>query len=282
MKTHQLFSISLIAMAALAGCSSVQPEKSPLELARNDYVAAQDNPQTVALASSELKDAGDALQRANLAYSRNDNAATVDHLSYLARQKVAIAEEAARQKSAEQRVKDANAVRDRIQLEARTKEADAAQQNVIVAQSQAREAELRNSQLEAQIKELNAKPTARGYVITFGDVLFGTYQSTLKSGGTRNIEKLVTFLNLYPQRRVLIEGFTDSIGSEASNQKLSERRSNAVRTALIDAGISRNRIETRGYGEEYPVAGNDSASGRQLNRRVEIVLSDDTGNIPPR
>jgi outer membrane protein OmpA-like peptidoglycan-associated protein len=282
MKTHQLFSISLIAMAALAGCSSVQPEKSPLELARNDYVAAQDNPQTVALASSELKDAGDALQRANLAYSRNDNAATVDHLSYLARQKVAIAEEAARQKSAEQRVKDANAVRDRIQLEARTKEADAAQQSVIVAQSQAREAELRNSQLEAQIKELNAKPTARGYVITFGDVLFGTNQSTLKSGGTRNIEKLVTFLNLYPQRRVLIEGFTDSIGSEASNQKLSERRSNAVRTALIDAGISRNRIETRGYGEEYPVAGNDSASGRQLNRRVEIVLSDDTGNIPPR
>jgi outer membrane protein OmpA-like peptidoglycan-associated protein len=282
MKNHHLFSISIIAMAALAGCSSVPPEKTPLELARADYTAAQNNQQTVSLASVELKDAGDALQRANLASSRNDNAATVDHLSYLARQKVAIAEEAARQKSAEQQVTDANAVRDRIQLDARTKEADAAKQSVVVAQNQTREAELRNSQLEAQIKELNAKPTARGYVITFGDVLFGTNQSTLKAGGTRNIEKLVTFLNLYPQRRVLIEGFTDSIGSEASNQKLSERRSNAVRTALIDAGISRNRIDTRGYGEEYPVAGNESASGRQLNRRVEIVLSDDTGNIPPR
>jgi len=282
MKNYHLLSISIIAMAVLAGCTSVPPEKTPLELARADYSAAQSNPQTVSLASSELKEAGDALQRANLASTRNDNAATVDHLSYLARQKVAIAEEAARQKSAEQRVTDANAVRDRIQLEARTREADAAKQSAILAQSQAREAELRNAQLEAQVKELNAKPTPRGYVITFGDVLFGTNQSTLKSGAARNIEKLVTFLNLYPQRRVLIEGFTDSIGSESSNQKLSERRSNAVRTALIDAGISRQRIDTRGYGEEYPVAGNDSESGRQLNRRVEIVLSDDTGTIPPR
>lgn len=282
MKTHHLFSISVIAIAALAGCSTVPPEKTPLELARADYIAAQNNPKTVTLASAELKDAGDALQRANLASSRNDNAATVDHLSYLARQKVAVAEEAARQKSAEQRVKDANAVRDRIQLEARTKEADAAKQSALVAQSQAREAELRNAQLEAQVKELNAKPTPRGYVITFGDVLFGTNQSTLKAGATRNIEKLVTFLNLYPQRRVLIEGFTDSIGSETLNQRLSERRANAVRTALIDAGIARQRIDTRGYGEEYPVAGNDSESGRQLNRRVEIVLSDDTGTIPPR
>lgn len=282
MKTHHLFSISVIAIAALVGCSTVPPEKTPLELARADYTAAQNNPQTVSLASVELKDAGDALQRANLASSKSESAATVDHLSYLARQKVAIAEEAARQKSAEKRVTDSSAMRDKIQLEARTKEADAAKQSAIVAQSQTRDAELRNAQLEAQVKELNAKPTPRGYVITFGDVLFSTNQSTLKAGATRNVEKLVTFLNLYPQRRVLIEGFTDSIGSDSSNQALSERRANAVRTALIDAGITRQRIDTRGYGEEYPVAGNDSESGRQLNRRVEIVLSDDTGTIPPR
>jgi len=272
MKTHHLLSISIIAIAALAGCNTMPPEKTPLELARADYTAAQNNPQTASLASSELKDAGDALQRANLASSKNESAATVDHLSYLTRQKVAIAEEAARQKSAEQRVTDANATRDRTQLEARTKEAN-------TAQSKVREGELRN---EAQIAELNAKPSARGYVITFSDVLFGTNQSTLKAGATRNVDKLVTFLNLYPQRRVVIEGFTDSIGSESSNQVLSERRANAVRTALVDAGIARQRIDTRGYGEEYPVAGNESESGRQQNRRVEIVLSDDTGTIAPR
>lgn len=95
MKKHHLFSISIIALAALAGCGTVPPEKTPLELARGDYAAAQNNQQTVSLASAELKDAGDALQRANLASSKSESAATVDHLSYLARQKVAIAEEAA-------------------------------------------------------------------------------------------------------------------------------------------------------------------------------------------
>jgi len=282
MKNHPTYTLAAIVLAALAGCSSLPPEKSSLELARIDYQAARDNPQTARLAASELQDADAAMQRANQAYAQNESAATVDHLAYLARQRVAIAEEAARQKAAEQRVADANAVRDRMQLEARTREADAAQQRALAAQSQTREAELRNRQLEEQIKELNAKATPRGFVVTFGDVLFDTSRATLKSGSSRNIEKLVNFLTLYPQRNVLIEGFTDSTGSEATNQRLSERRSEAVRMALINMGVSPGRITTRGYGEAYPVAGNDSASGRQLNRRVEIILSDDSGNIPPR
>ena len=282
MKNHPTYTLAAIVLAALAGCSSLPPEKSSLELARIDYQAARDNPQTARLAASELQDADAAMQRANQAYAQNESAATVDHLAYLARQRVAIAEEAAKQKAAEQRVTDANAVRDRMQLEARTREADAAQQRALAAQSQTREAELRNRQLEEQIKELNAKATPRGFVVTFGDVLFDTSRATLKSGSSRNIEKLVNFLTLYPQRNVLIEGFTDSTGSEATNQRLSERRSEAVRMALINLGVSPSRIMTRGYGEAYPVAGNDSASGRQLNRRVEIILSDDSGNIPPR
>ena len=282
MKNHPTFLLAAIVLASLAGCSSLPPEKSSLELARIDYQAARDNPQTARLAASELQDADAAMQRANQAYAQNESAATVDHLAYLARQRVAIAEEAARQKAAEQRVADANAVRDRMQLEARTREADAAQQRALAAQDQAREAELRNRQLEEQIKDLNAKATPRGFVVTFGDVLFDTNRATLKSGSSRNIEKLVNFLTLYPQRNVLIEGFTDSTGSAATNQRLSERRSEAVRMALINLGVSPSRIMTRGYGEAYPVAGNDSASGRQLNRRVEIILSDDSGNIPPR
>lgn len=282
MKNHPTFLLAAIVLAALAGCSSLPPEKSSLELARIDYQAARDNPQTVRLAASELQDADAAMQRANQAYAQNESAATVDHLAYLARQRVAIAEEAAKQKAAEQRVADANAVRDRMQLEARTREADAAQQRALAAQDQAREAELRNRQLEEQIKDLNAKATPRGFVVTFGDVLFDSNRATLKSGSSRNIEKLVNFLTLYPQRNVLIEGFTDSTGSEATNQRLSERRGEAVRMALINLGVGPSRITTRGYGETYPVAGNDSASGRQLNRRVEIILSDDSGNIPPR
>jgi outer membrane protein OmpA-like peptidoglycan-associated protein len=289
MNHHHLFSVSLVTLAVLTGCNTVPQEKSPLDLARNDYIVAQNNPQTASLASSELKDAGDALQKANLAFAHRDSSTTVDHLSYLARQKVAIAQEAAIQKMAERRVANSNSVRDKIQLEARTREADIAkqnvqisQQNVQIARNQTLDAELRNSQLESQIKELNAKQTARGYVVTFGDVLFGTNQSTLKAGSARNLERLVDFLNSYPQRNLLIEGFTDSTGQHAGNLKLSERRSDAVRVALINAGINRSRIVARGYGESYPVASNSTSDGRQQNRRVEIVISDDSGAIPPR
>jgi outer membrane protein OmpA-like peptidoglycan-associated protein len=282
MKNQYLVSISFAAIAALAACSSVSPEKSPLELARSDYVAAQNNPQIVALAPVELKDAGDALQKANMALARSESPDTIDHLAYLTRQKVVIAEETTRQKSAEQRVADANAVRDRIQLDARTREADLARQKVFIAQTQAKDAEMRNSELEAQIKDLNAKQTARGYVITFGDVLFATDESRLKRSGMRNVDKLVNFLTQYPQRTVLIEGFTDSTGSKSKNLRLSERRSQAVQVALINSGINSNRISTMGLGESYPVASNGNASGRQLNRRVEIVLSDASGTISSR
>lgn len=282
MKYLSSLPLSAIVLAVLSACTTMPADKSPIEIARVDVQAARDNPQTATLAGSELQAADTALQRANQAQSNRESAATVDHLAYLASQRAAIAQEAGRQKAAEQRISDANTVRDRMQLENRTREADAARQSTLDAQEQTRAAELRNRQLEERVKELNAKPTPRGWVVTFGDVLFSTGQAQLKTGSARNIDKLAGVLQSYPQRNVLIEGFTDSTGSEATNMALSQRRSAAVREALIDKGISPSRISIRGYGESYPVADNTSASGRQLNRRVEIILSDDTGVIPPR
>lgn len=282
MKYLSSLPLSAIVLAVLSACTTMPPEKSPIELARINVQAARDNPQTASLAAGELQTADAALRRANQAQANRESTATVDHLAYLASQRAAIAQEAGRQKAAEQRISDANTVRDRMQLENRTREADAARQSTLDAQEQTRAAELRNRQLEERVKELNAKPTPRGWVVTFGDVLFGTGQAQLKPGSARNIDKLADVLQSYPQRNVLIEGFTDSTGSEATNLALSQRRSAAVREALIDKGVNPGRISTRGYGESYPVAGNTSASGRQLNRRVEIILSDDTGVIPPR
>ncbi len=289
MKYLSSLPLSAIVLAVLSACTTMPSDKSPIELARIDVQAARDNPQTATLAAGELQTADAAMQRANQAQANRESTATVDHLAYLASQRAAIAQEAGRQKAAEQRISDANAVRDRMQLENRTREADAARQQAVTAQDQARAAEeqtraaeLRNRQLEERVKELNAKPTPRGWVVTFGDVLFSTGQAQLKPGSSRNIDKLADVLQSYPQRNVLIEGFTDSTGSEATNLALSQRRSAAVREALIDKGVNPSRISTRGYGESYPVAGNTSASGRQLNRRVEIILSDDTGLIPPR
>ncbi len=96
------------------------------------------------------------------------------------------------------------------------------------------------------------------------------------------VQRLATVLQQNPKRTVLVEGFTDSTGSSQYNQELSERRSMAVRDALLELGITRGQIAVRGYGEAYPVAANDTAANRQMNRRVEIVLSDERGVIAPR
>jgi outer membrane protein OmpA-like peptidoglycan-associated protein len=122
-------------------------------------------------------------------------------------------------------------------------------------------------------RTLQAKPTDRGLVVTLGDVLFMTGRADLQPGAVGNLGRLVTFLNKYPGRTVAIEGYTDSVGSEDYNQRLSERRADSVKSYLIGQGIGSTRLSASGKGESDPVAANDSASGRQQNRRVEVVIS---------
>jgi outer membrane protein OmpA-like peptidoglycan-associated protein len=295
MQKTRFLPMTLIAVAILAGCSSV-PQNSSLTDAHNRYNSAFSNPQVTNLAALELKDAGDSLSKADQALSKGESTATVNHLSYIAYQKVAIAQETATRKAAELAVTDASAKRDQMRLEARTAEADAARQQAAVSQetvdqqaaalaaasAKSHRDQALIAQQQQQLSDLNAKKTARGLVITLGDVLFSSNKAQLKSGGMRNMQKLADFLNKYPQHKVLIEGYTDSVGSDSLNQKLSERRAMSVKSALIGMGISGDRISTQGYGEAFPVAGNDTASSRQLNRRVEIILSDENGNIAPR
>lgn len=293
----------LAAAAALAGCASVPPPNAELEQARTAYVAARSDPQTTRLAAAELQQAGDALRQAEGAWRDADASARIDHLAYLARQRTAIAQTLGQQRAAQAAVTLAEGDRDKIRLAARTSEvdtaqrsaqdaqrqsaqsqgqADAAQRDAAASQQQTAAAQARSAQLEAQLKALDGKQTDRGLVITIGDVLFDTNQSALKSGSLRNMDKLVAFLQQYPQRTALIEGFTDSVGSESLNQALSARRADAVRQALVSQGVSAARISTQGHGEAHPVAANDNDAGRQLNRRVEIVLSDEGGRIAPR
>ncbi len=169
-----------------------------------------------------------------------------------------------------------------MQSEEARRMAAAAQAQATASQAQAGAVEQRNAMLEQQLKDLNAKKTDRGMVVTIGDVLFATGSADLKSGAARSMEQLVAFMKEYPQRNVLIEGFTDSVGSDQSNQSLSERRAAAVRAALVSRGVGGDRINVQGHGEAYPVASNDNAGGRQINRRVEIILSEDGGQVAPR
>jgi outer membrane protein OmpA-like peptidoglycan-associated protein len=150
------------------------------------------------------------------------------------------------------------------------------------AQRQTAEAQARAASLEAQLADLAAKKTERGIVITLGDVLFATDQAQLNPDGIRTAQKLASVLQQHPQRSVLIEGFTDSTGSTAHNQELSERRAGAVQNVLADMGVARERVAMRGYGEAFPIAANDTNQSRQLNRRVEIYISDNNGQIAQR
>lgn len=255
---------AVIAVAGLlmTACNTTPRSDARLEAARASFSAmqAQGNAAGVA-APVELKEAQDALARADTAMVERDDKEVIEHRIYLAQKRVAIAEEVYRRKMAEQQLARLNENRDKLRLEARTQEAERA---------------------KAELKDLQAKMTDRGVVMTLGDVLFDVGQSTLKPGAARMLDKLGDYLDANPQRTVAIEGFTDSTGSDALNQRLSEERAEAVKAALVAGGISADRITTRGFGKAFPVASNESASGRQLNRRVEIVLSDEQGAIAPR
>ena len=131
--------------------------------------------------------------------------------------------------------------------------------------------------------QLKATQTPRGLVLTLGDVLFDTGRAELNPGAGRKLDQLAQFLNQHKDRRVQIDGFTDSVGTDAYNEDLSRRRAEAVKSALLVRGIDASRIGTEGYGKGYPVASNSNSGGRQLNRRVEVVIGQDNGGaISPR
>jgi outer membrane protein OmpA-like peptidoglycan-associated protein len=304
MKLRSTLTTAVLASAVmLAACSSTPTTTSTLDQARGDFIAANNNPQVSSFAPLEFKQASDALDAANAAAAKRESLDTIDRLAYIAKQKIATARQVASQKAAEADIANAGRQRDQLQLQARTAEADRAkmeadrarmdanaaqasaedaQRKAQNAEAQTREAQARAAQLEAQMADLQAQKSDRGMIITIGDVLFDTDQARLKPDGVANVQKLADVLAQNPNRTVLIEGFTDSTGSAAHNQELSERRAASVAASLTSMGVAANRIAMKGYGPAFPVASNDAAASRQLNRRVEIVLSNEGMAIPPR
>jgi outer membrane protein OmpA-like peptidoglycan-associated protein len=143
-----------------------------------------------------------------------------------------------------------------------------------IARSASAALQRENDELQRQVEELNGRATDRGLVITLGDVLFSTGQATLRDGNTSNLDKLAVFLKRYPERSVAIEGHTDNVGDDGSNMTLSKDRADAVRRYLVTEGVATERFVSSGMGETAPVASNDSDTGRQQNRRVEVIIAD--------
>ena len=263
----------VMAAAALGACASTPP--AGLDQARAALRAAQSDPQVARYAPADLDLAVRSLRDAER--SSDD----VAHRAYIAQQHARTARELAAARAQDASTENAR----RVALERRLKETEAERDRALaraVAAEAARDdqdrlaAEVRR--LKAQVAELEAQKTERGWILTLAsDVLFDLGQANLKPSGQRAIVTVARFMREHGERRIVVEGFTDNSGSEALNQRLSERRAQAVRDALVKQGIDAERIEARGLGEQNPVASNDNPNGRSLNRRVEIVIGEGVG-----
>lgn len=288
------FSQRLIAIAAAAllasACSAPMVKPDGADAVRTKLSQLQGDPQLASRAQVEIKEAEAAVTAAEVPLDDNDLAR---HLVLIADRKVDTAAATAQSRLLVDQRKALSEQRETARLDSRTREADRARYDATVAQGQAKtaradadaarsetdiarmEAEGARQQaddLQRQISELNARETDRGLVVTLGDVLFATGRADLRGGTPENLTKLAAFLNKYADRSVIIEGHTDSVGSEDSNFGLSERRAGAVKTYLVNQGVAAARVTSVGKGEGVPVAGNDSATGRQQNRRVEVII----------
>ncbi len=251
---------------------------------RIDAVAA--DPLAREAAAASLSAAEQDLKRAQQALPDREPRATIDHYAYLANRNAEIAAEQVGERRARLAVEKGQADRDRVLLQARTADADRAKADAERAKAEADRA--RSDALSAtadaeklrnELTALQAKPTERGMVLTLGDVLFDTARSDLKPGALPTIERLAAFMRENAAYQLLIEGHTDSRGDDAYNLQLSERRADAVRAALLSRGLGSDRVRVRALGETFPVASNESADGRQQNRRVEVVFSDAEGRF---
>ncbi|PYN38894.1 MAG: hypothetical protein DME01_00080 [Candidatus Rokuibacteriota bacterium] len=294
-------------LSVVVGCAASSQQraaKAQLERAQAAYQQAQADPNVQAYAQLRLGDAQKALRAAEQAEDSQEKI----HLGYLAEKKALLASVTGATSKTEQNMeqlrketsdvllqkRDRELKAARIETDAKAREAEqwrrVAEARAHDAEAKARETDQGRRQtdeaeakalaaehakataLANELASLKAQQTDRGMVLTVGDVLFDPGKAQVGPGAQRSIDKLADFLKTYPKRNVVIEGHSDNIGDEDFNVKLSQQRADAVRDLLVARGVAAQRIRTKGYGPKFPVVDNDSAAGRQQNRRVEVLV----------
>jgi outer membrane protein OmpA-like peptidoglycan-associated protein len=207
----------------------------------------------------------------------------------LAEQQAQVAQQQADQarREAEQERADAEAAKQQAmverqqadqQLAAAQQQAQAAQQQAQTAQQQAADAQQREADLRQRLQQqlndvLQTRDSAKGLIVSMSDVLFDVNQATLKPGAREKLAKVAGILLAYPDLKIRVDGYTDSTGTPEYNRDLSQRRADTVRAYLLKQGIRADAVVSEGFGQDDPVATNATASGRQQNRRVEMVVN---------
>ena len=291
--------------ALVAGCAST-PRRSPeLSRARAAVQTLSSESRADEVAATDLKTARRDLHRAEDALHQGKPMREVNQLAYLSLRHAQAGQARVDAAQSQAQVARATQERDQLLLQAQKRQAMLAQQQArsahqqmqsaqqqvqaarneaqqARAQAQAAQQELaseRQQMKQMQKEQLGAHQTDQGMVVTLGNVLFSTGKSTLQPGAHLQLDRLAAYLKDHPRQKVLIEGNTDSTGSASLNRKLSAARAQAVAQALELKGIPNSQYQTLGLGEDYPVASNDTAAGRQQNRRVDVVFSNSSGKF---
>lgn len=255
--TRACTGIMLISTLLLTSCTSTPKQPEGAEALRSKLSQLQSDPNLAPRAPVAMREAEEAVK---IAEQPTKDKELSTHRLWMADSRLEIARARAQSHYNEDLRSQLSQERESARLDSRTQEADSAR--------------LKTNDLLKEIAELNAKPTDRGLVMTLGDLLFATGNAEIKGSSSSNLDKLASFLKQYPERTVVIEGHTDNTGSAEFNRSLSQRRADSVKAYLVQQGVNSSRLSTMGKGFDSPVTNNDTATGRQQNRRVEIVISE--------
>jgi len=278
MKLNSQVVLSVAIAAILSACNSAPPRNESLETART-VVPQVEKSSRAGVAAADISNARKSLEAANSIAEAKGKQADIEYEANNAVISAQIASEKILTAQANEEIANGNAQRQAVLLQARDREVQKSADQASDARRQADASSVRANSLEAELAGLKLQKTERGLVLTLGDVLFDTSQATLKPGAYGTLDRLATALREKSGRKVVIEGHTDNVGSDASNQGLSERRAQSVQSALMQREVARSQMTALGKGENFPIASNDSADGRQSNRRVELIFTEDQTRV---
>ncbi|MDO3383487.1 OmpA family protein [Gilvimarinus algae] len=294
---------ALLSVLLIAGCATTQETDSRLEQLQDQYTLVSSSENASEYAPVQLKEAEEALNKLERMLEQDAKESQVAHQVYIVERKLDVAVQTARMNKADEVVEQAGERRNELLLAARTQRAEQAEaraaekeQQAVLAEQRAERARRealaaqaladqmseRAKALENELENISTEKTERGLVLTLGNILFEVDEATIKAGAERTLVRVAAFLKEYPERDVVIEGFTDSTGDDAYNLNLSDRRAASVKENLVANGVASERVTTKGYGEAHPVASNNTAAGRLQNRRVEIIIANEGETVESR
>jgi len=250
-KSRSIALAGLVLAVGLSACATQQTSNAAVDASRQRLARDEQNPDIRTQGQTALTEARQSLAAADAA-AKDNNGAALNHELFMTDRALSTAEAEAQTAEARSHMATLSQQRDQVAL-------------------QARNAQLAEAQRE--LSAYRARPTEQGStLLTLNDLPFETGTAVLRPGAAMRLQPLVSYLNQHRDGQVIVQGNTDSTGKPEENQALSQERADAVRDYLVSSGVSPDRITAKGLGAAFPVASNATPSGRQQNRRVEVVI----------